>query len=80
MTKLGEMTNDEIREEIEECFYSIYKDVTNRCYSKHSMTGVRHLQVLVRRNLAYIDRALLEIEVQSTQAVSTKETDKGEIL
>ena len=64
MTKLDEMTNDEIWEQVEECFYGIYKDVTNRCYAKHSMTGIRYLQVLVRRHLAYIDRALLEIEVR----------------
>ena len=73
MTKLDEMTNDEIWEEIEECFYGIYKDVANRCYPKHSVTGIRYLQILVGRHLAWIDRALLEIEVRSKPAGTSGE-------
>ena len=67
MTELDKMTIGELWAEVEECFYGMYKDVANRCYSKHSLTGVRHLQVLVRRHLAQIDRALLEIEVRNVQ-------------
>lgn len=74
MTALDKMTNDEIWEEVEECFYGMYKDAVNRCYTKHSMTGIRHLQLLVRRNLIRIDRALLEIEAR---AKPTRTGDEG---
>lgn len=66
MIKLGEMTDNEIWAEIEDCFYSIQKDVEHRCYS--SMTGARYIQHLVRKNLIWIDRALLEIEVRAAKA------------
>lgn len=68
MTELGDMTNVEIWEQIEDCFHAIHKDVANRCYSKHSMTGARHIQYLVRKNLIWIDRALLEIEIRTKSA------------
>lgn len=64
MTRLDEMTNDEIWGQIGGCFYGIHKDVENRCYPEHSRTGARHLQCLVREHLAWIDRALLEIEMR----------------
>ena len=73
MTKLDEMTNDEIWEQIEECFYDMHKDVANRCYPEHSTSGARHIQFLVRRHLVWIDRALLEIEIRLRQKRETVE-------
>lgn len=67
MTDLDKMTDNEIWEQIEDCFYGMYKDVEYRCYSEHSMTGARHIQHLVRKHLAWIDRALLEIEARNVE-------------
>jgi len=68
VTKLDEMTNDEIWDEIEECFYTISMDVGHRSYGGHSTIGARYIQHLVRKNLIWIDRALLEIEVRDSNA------------
>jgi len=65
MTELDEMTNDEIWEQVEDCFDNMRMDVENRCYREHSMTGARHIQHLVRQHLIWIDRALLEIEIRA---------------
>jgi len=64
MTKIDDQTIDEIWEDIEDEFYGMYKDVKHRCYSKHSVTGARYIQVLVRRHLARIDYALLVMETR----------------
>lgn len=69
MTELDEMTDDEIWEQVEDCFYSIHKDMENRCYPEHSVTGARHIQILARQHLAWIDRALLEIDVRALESV-----------
>jgi len=70
MTNLDGMTNNEIWDEIEDCFYTISMDVGHRSYAQHSKTGARHLQHLVRRNLTWIDRALLEIDVRAQQVAN----------
>jgi len=59
---LGEMTIDELWEEIELWFEGIEGTVGGRSYGEHSATGVRYVELQVRKHLTYIDRLLLEIE------------------
>ena len=75
MTKLDGMTNGEIWEQVEDCFYTISMDVGHRSYTKHSMNGARYIQHLVRKNLAWIDRALLEIDVRAAKAARVHNED-----
>lgn len=76
MTNMDKMTIEELEQEIEMWFDGIEDTLSNRCYPEHSRTGVRAIQLDVRKHLAWIDRALLEIEVRSIQAVSVKETEQ----
>jgi len=75
MTNLDEMTNAEIWEEVEDCFHTISMDVEHRSYGERSMTGVRYIQHLVRKNLIWIDRALLEIDVRAKKAAKVSEEE-----
>ena len=73
MTDLDKMTNDEIWEQVEDCFYTISMDVEHRSYGQHSMNGARYIQHLVRKHLTWIDRALLEIDVRAAKAAKEKQ-------
>ena len=68
MTKLDEMTNDELWLDVETWFDGIAVMLSHRCYQKHSMTGIRAIQLDVRKHLAWIDRTLLEIEARRHKA------------
>jgi len=64
MTDMDKMTIEELEREIEMWFDGIEDILSHRCYQPHSMIGIRHIQLQVRKHLAWIDRALLEIEVR----------------
>lgn len=55
-------TEEEIWEEVEDCFYSLYKDVKHRCYPKQDIVGARYIEVLARRHLSRIDYLLLHLD------------------
>ena len=67
------MTDEERWAEIEEHLHTIGLDVQHRCYDEHSVTGVRYVQMLVRRNLVQIDKLLLEDLVELRRQTKTAE-------
>ena len=72
MTSMDEMTIDELEQEIEMWLDGIEDTLSHRCYPEHSMTGVRAIQLDVRKHLAWIDRALLEIEARFRKLTEMK--------
>ena len=66
MTDIRKMTIDELWQEAEMWLDGIEDMLSHRCYSEHSLTGIRAIQLDVRKHLAWIDHALLEIEGRGT--------------
>ena len=67
MTDIRKMTIEELWQEAEMWLDGIEDTLAHRCYPEHSMTGIRAIQLDVRKHLAWIDGALLEIEVRNAQ-------------
>ena len=67
MTDMDRMTIDELWQEAEMWLDGIEDTLAHRCYSEHSMTGIRYIQLEARKHLAWIDRLLLEIEVRAAK-------------
>ena len=60
----NKLTVDELWAEAEMWLNGIEDTLAHRCYQERSMTGVRAIQLDVRKHLTWVDRVLLEIEVR----------------
>ena len=70
MTNMDEMTIKELWLDAETWFDGIAVMLSHRCYQERSLTGIRAIQLDVRKHLTWIDRLLLEIEVRPQEPMN----------
>lgn len=64
MTDIDKMTTDELWTEAEMWLDAIEDMISHRCYPEHSATGMKNIQLDIRRHLARVDYLLLVIEAR----------------
>lgn len=66
MSDMDKLIFESLWNDVEIWFDGIEDTLSHRCYPERSLVGIRAIQLDVRKHLAWIDRALIEIWSRNT--------------